>query len=882
MQELTRDINDVVLQSATIEQFEDHSYPSYEWSEEEDFQDDVTNTLYLSVDSIPEMRELEISRIVISSPMTVECQLAQERKRQNRKEKKLKLKNRHEVVQAKKKVTFDEPMGDLNCQTRLKKPSLRQDRKFGDVDWRNLDALVLEVKNTQKCEIPRKFTTRRQDQRPQHKHNLKHVAFTHQVLKEQEEELRDGQWQWDVYATKQIVAEIPTATQVMLSSRPSVKKMKKPIACDDDIVDFVKKQWKKLKYAPVEVPMYPGRKFKRNAAKRIARQGVVKTRRYTKYVPPWKYQQRMMRIKRIKNWSRQFGTPKQSRKERDVKYVKIAKGLIVEHIPQKYVPALMRVIQAFKCEDIERFGYAIMGCVPALEMLYKRLEYAQLKHRVIVHSLQNEFCQMLTVCEESRLMPAVIIPGNEYRCLQCHDKKIVSPALYHQMKQLVVFEIVNDRLPLFEQLQKMMPDKEEKELAMQWASFELFPIIQCKDTCYQFIGGLVPDQKEWNQYWAESTANLQNIDISKFLTQDQLEKIRDAFISKFKIPITIHIAVTVTTSLPSIVHHIYSLCRDHSKINLIIGITALIGQITSLIMTLCMYAAVKYDTKGLYEIVKGFVESTIETLQKEETPENSGSFDAIVSEVTRRMSTDSEILEDSQAFRQRMMENSAQFQSWTGNLYVKIGMFTISGIITALSLWTGKQIDYHCIKNHQMRKAFKETADDVQDLVEDIGNDWFGIKLSEDVLLHEQLEKKYKRMQEFLIMEPSEIVKHLSLFYEMQKLHAEVVQSVGKQTKSSKHGTRQLQTSICTAIVPFGMLVQKVLQLQTSKTDRVETIAVQLYGEPACGKTTFVKEYLVPELCKKLNLPLNDVYSISFANDNDYFPEYVGQIDCSV
>nr|QRW42904.1 polyprotein [Feksystermes virus] len=363
----------------------------------------------------------------------------------------------------------------------------------------------------------------------------------------------------------------------------------------------------------------------------------------------------------------------------------------------------------------------------------------------------------------------------------------------------------------------------------------------------------------------------------------QVEMIYKYITSKFLLPLSLTMTTNFVASVLSVIHHLYAIIKYPGAVNKSLGIMAIIGQVASLVMSILTMIKLQVDSSKVNEVATQVIKMI---LGEELVDQVDNVSTSLISEVVKETFSESESqqlfvdVEDERIGRNDLkfgvIRDDIEPQGIDSSLYIKLGVFAISTVITILSMKTGKQFDWMVIRNHQMRKAITETAKDVEELTSDIASEWFGVQISKDVALHSHLEKIYKRMQEILLIPPQEVVNNLTLYYEAQRLHSTVVEMIGRKTKSDQYGTRNLQTAIVRKSEEYALFMQKVVALMRQKSTRVETFALHLFGNPACGKTRFVNEYLNKRIAEEMGWPLDEVYPISFSSENDYWPEYTG------
>lgn len=373
-------------------------------------------------------------------------------------------------------------------------------------------------------------------------------------------------------------------------------------------------------------------------------------------------------------------------------------------------------------------------------------------------------------------------------------------------------------------------------------------------------------------------------------TSAQYDMICSYVKTHFAIPVSVMMVTQVVASIFSIIHHVYGLYHSENTAGRVLAGIALVGQIVNLVVMIATTIKVALDLKHARSVVEDVVQSLMADVKDESIQ---SSYSAIVECVTNRIlgkSVDEDVFGDFELVKSPLdltnveriskerygVSPDYQPQSWNSGFYFRLGIFCVSAVITGISAYTGKNWDWSIVKNHQMRKALNESVKETEELVAECASQWFGVQLSTDVLLHVELEKLYKRMQEILLMAPQEVVNNLAVFYEAQRLHITIVEMVGRKTASEQYGTRNLQQAIIRKSEEFALYMQKVVSLMKQKNTRVETVALHLFGKPACGKTRFVNNYLNQRVAEEMGWPLDEVYPVSFSSENDYWPEYTG------
>eukprot|EP01084_Bolivina_argentea_P316600 548840_1 len=172
---------------------------------------------------------------------------------------------------------------------------------------------------------------------------------------------------------------------------------------------------------------------------------------------------------------------------------------------------------------------------------------------------------------------------------------------------------------------------------------------------------------------------------------------------------------------------------------------------------------------------------------------------------------------------------------------------------------------------HQFKKAITETVDEANDLVDWLTLQLFGCTFGESQSHFTHVAEAVKDADRIIATPAADFAKDVRKFYEIRNVYSVLSAASTSLVRSS---TVEHTRVAGLASSRMGALLQKQTEawtLITTQQVRVDPVVIYVHGDPRIGKSTWVREQLIPELATKFGLPPSR-YVQNFSGSNFWLP----------
>jgi len=178
----------------------------------------------------------------------------------------------------------------------------------------------------------------------------------------------------------------------------------------------------------------------------------------------------------------------------------------------------------------------------------------------------------------------------------------------------------------------------------------------------------------------------------------------------------------------------------------------------------------------------------------------------------------------------------------------------------------------------ESRKVITDTSDDIEACVNEIAYDVFGFYLGDDVDLLNRFNGMYSTICDYKQASNATYLADPSKYYKAQaiiRLAEKEMHDNHLRSRDVSEGLKTLISSLRSEIAGLKSKLGPIGEQLRTTASRQVPIGIHVFGAPAAGKSTYVKDTLIPEFAKQTGLS-DETYTINFS-ENHWYQPYSGQ-----